>query len=401
MRNEALRASVPWLAPALILLFLLPMAVGQEESGERVRGYVPPPTELKKVDDHWTPYDPPAPPEGASVHIIVPGDTLWDLATTYYEDPYLWPIIWDANRYVTYSHWIYPGDPLVVPPKPTVVGEAGVEEPPPPAPEPPAPPPRATMEEAYEEAEPEPEPVKPAGPVLVPAAELQEMICSAQLLERFDPAPLSIMGAEEPEKMIHGPADILYLSAGLDMAIKPGAEYVIVRPGGVVHHPADEKQTVAVYLQRLGRVRVLAVHKTSSTVEIIDACDGVKVGDYLVPYHEMPVPMVERIPLNQLGTPYPGRLNGTVVVSHDMQATVAGAGEIVGIDLGSRAGLTAGDRILFWREGPGGHGPGGENIAPRRILAQGVVLVTNAGGSMVKILESKVEIALGDRAEVL
>ncbi|MDQ7087944.1 MAG: hypothetical protein Q9Q13_08840 [Acidobacteriota bacterium] len=39
--------------------------------------------------------------------------------------------------------------------------------------------------------------------------------------------------------------------------------------------------------------------------------------------------------------------------------------------------------------------------SPRRVVAQGVVLVTNAGGSMVKILESRAEVRVGDAAEVL
>src|SRR5262245_33558923 len=39
-----------------------------------------PPKNLRKVGDHWTPWSPPDPesfPAGATVHIIVPGDTLW------------------------------------------------------------------------------------------------------------------------------------------------------------------------------------------------------------------------------------------------------------------------------------------------------------------------------------
>lgn len=382
--------------PTLMVVTLLPI-LAQEDGTGRVRGYVPPPTELHLVDGHWTPYDPPVVPEGVQVHVVERGDTLWDLAEHYYDDPYLWPIIWDANRYISYSHWIYPGDPLEVPPMPTVVSETGVEELPPP---PPVLPPRPISEDAFQQKAKEEAPVQAAGPVLIPAAEQKEMICSAQLVERFDPTELSVLGAEESEKEMQAAGDIIYLTAGRDMAIEPGAEYFVVRSRGVISHPID-KTPVAVYLQRLGRLRVLAVHPTSSTAEIINSCDGILKGDYLVPYREMPVPMVERIPLRELATPFAGRLNGLVVVSHDPQATVAGAGDVVGIDLGSRAGLTAGDRILFWRDGPGSSGLNGQNQAPRRVVAQGVVLVTNAGGSMVKVLESATEVRLGDRAEVL
>ncbi|NJN64349.1 MAG: LysM peptidoglycan-binding domain-containing protein [Acidobacteria bacterium] len=362
--------------------------------GDRVRGYVPPPKNLKLVDGHWTPYDPPVPPEGSQVHVVKPADTLWDLAQSYYSDPYLWPMIWDANRYVTYSHWIYPGDPLVVPPKPTVVSEQGVPEPAP---------------------EPEPEPVvevvqeRPAAevpfkrqegaatgrakPSLVPVAEATELLCSAQLYERFDPAPLVVSGREEPDKTIQGTGDIVYLSAGQDLGIKPGDEYVLLRAEGAVDHPETGKP-VATFVRRLGRVRAIAVHANATTAEIITACDPVLVGDHLVPYRELPIPMVERIPLSTLATPMPSGPNGTVITTYDLLATIAGQGNTVGIDLGHREGLTAGDRVLFWR-------PGESANQPRRVVAQGIVLVTQGGGSTVKIIESRTEVRIGDKAEVL
>ena len=53
-----------------------------------------PPRNLKKVGDHWTPYDPPDPeslPVGATLHIITTRETLWVLADLTYNNPYLWP----------------------------------------------------------------------------------------------------------------------------------------------------------------------------------------------------------------------------------------------------------------------------------------------------------------------
>ena len=71
-----------------------------------------PPRPLHKVGDHWTPYDPPQSfPEGTGVYIIKPGDTLWALAKANLGNPFLWPQIWEQNKYITDAHWIYPGDP--------------------------------------------------------------------------------------------------------------------------------------------------------------------------------------------------------------------------------------------------------------------------------------------------
>jgi hypothetical protein len=55
--------------------------------------------------------------------------------------------------------------------------------------------------------------------------------------------------------------------------------------------------------------------------------------------------------------------------------------------------VAVGDRVLFWHPGPG--------EAPRRVFAQGIVLTTNGGGSMVKIIEAVNEVETGDNVEKL
>src|SRR5687767_8266877 len=78
------------------------------------------------VPRHWSRYRyPETIPDGATYYIIVRGDTLWDLAGKYLGNPYLWPQIWDENRYITDAHWIYPGDPLIMPKVALVTDRAG------------------------------------------------------------------------------------------------------------------------------------------------------------------------------------------------------------------------------------------------------------------------------------
>jgi hypothetical protein len=43
-------------------------------------------------------------------HLVVRGDTLWDICEKYYGDPDLWPKLWEMNPFVTNPHLLSPGD---------------------------------------------------------------------------------------------------------------------------------------------------------------------------------------------------------------------------------------------------------------------------------------------------
>jgi len=70
-------------------------------------------------------------------HTVVRDDTLWDLAQFYYQNPYEWRVIWEANRdSIADPNLIYPNEVFVIPGLPGQAVAAAPESEPAPQPEP-------------------------------------------------------------------------------------------------------------------------------------------------------------------------------------------------------------------------------------------------------------------------
>ena len=49
-------------------------------------------------------------PNAPDQHVVVRGDTLWDISAKFLQHPWCWPTVWGLNReQIQNPHWIYPG----------------------------------------------------------------------------------------------------------------------------------------------------------------------------------------------------------------------------------------------------------------------------------------------------
>jgi LysM domain-containing protein len=398
-------------------------------------GSTPPPRNLKKVGDHWTPYDPPDPesfPSDATLHVIVPGDTLWDLADLVFGNPYLWPQIWNENRYIQDSHWIYPGDPLLLPARPTVVGEVVPQgqEGAPPAPRT-APP---VQPEETQPAEEEPAPVSaekpPAAPhapdtahaprtvpKLVPLADEYDIRCSGFIAPREERPDYFISNQVEEGKIGLTEGDIVYMNRGkANGHLEPGTEYSAVEREGEVRHPITHK-FLGYYYRRLGTVKVLAAQETTAIATISMACDEIRTGQALVPLRVTTLPARIAPTFDQLSVVSLDKQTGYIVHVKDNQER-AGVGQPVDIDMGYEDGLKPGDFLTVflpseplhnyakvdysyqWNnrkfQSPRVWKDSNDNLPPAKVIGQLVVLFAEKNTATAKILQAVREIQVGD-----
>lgn len=416
------------------------VAPASRPSPAHVPAYTPtaPPRNLRKVGDHWTPYNPPDPesfPPDATLHIIVVGETLWGLADLSYNNPWLWPQLWDQNRYITDSHWIYPGDPVLVPPRPLVVtsGE-GVPTTIVPQGQEGAP---ATELEPMEDGEAIGEPLGAETPVAETDAtqgvypggvsesaslvDRDEIRCSGYIVEDDVRGDLYIAENDEPTYDNVTVGSLFYLNRGRDDArVVPGAVFSVVEGEGTVLHPVTGR-TQGNYYRRSGEVRVLKVLEDTALATVVFACDEIRVGDNLVPLEKQTVPLRTIPPFDRLRVERNGKPTGYVIHARDSGVHVA-TGDMVSIDLGSEDGVAPGDFLtafvavhadrahtmpdyhytysnMIYRR-PDLHDDDGRDEYPSVPVAQLIVVTTAAHTATAKIVYAVREIEVGSMVEV-
>lgn len=370
-----------------------------------------PPRDLHLVGDHWTAWNPPTDfPAGATVYTIVPGDTLWDLAAQYYGDPYLWPQLWEQNRYILDAHWIYPGDPLLIDVEVTSadeytesVADVAVPGAGPPAADDPY---RGVLT------------ADAAAGAPLPLGAEADVYCSGFISTPEEDLPYALIGSEhgalrpylgvsaggdeswvfrssvETTRYDLATGDVVYIDGGRVAGLQAGEILSVVQPEEMVRHPLQRRQLVGRYYDSLARLRVLSVQEDTAIGEILEACSPVNVGARMRAFTPEPIPLARPTRMRPLNLPVAEEElvdAPSIVYSEDRQVSL-GQGSLVYIDRGEADDVLPGDVFTIYRR----NDPG----LPPIVMGELAVLSVEDRTALARILESRYTIYVGDRLDL-
>ncbi|PWT90133.1 MAG: hypothetical protein C5B54_07695 [Acidobacteria bacterium] len=353
----------------------------QPKSGE-----LPPPLEAEMtVAEHWSknPY-PKTVAAGARVHIVERGDTLWDLAQRYYNNPFLWPQIWDANKYIPNAHWIYPGDPVIIPPLTPISEEKLAQE---------------TATEQPGTAAPS---TNAGGNAkkMYPIALDVDLYCSGFITKHSDDWKLRIIGNEEnTEKVAQSLFDIVYINQGEAEGISPGDEFTALHVVRSLEHPVTLRP-LGDYVIQTGRIKVVATQEHTATAQVTYSCDATLNGDYLVPFQPKEVPMLSDLPPVDRFSQEGPNAKGYLVFAKDDLGTVGQFHEVQ-IDMGANEGVVPGTRLILYRSHEKTYEETTqEQELPRRVLGEMVVFNVQEDTATGRIIQMYDFAEVGDKVEI-
>lgn len=329
-------------------------------------------------------------------YTIKQGDTLWDISNTFLKDPFLWPLIWKANTYISDPDLIYPGNLLVIPSLAPI--ERAMQAPREAAPEEAE---QAPAEEApREEAavapapmRPKPRPAAPEEEAPAPSRLILPEEAAAPIIDKYsmlsagfvnmDEFDDAITGSLEP-KSVFSYDDVVFITIQSRQNTNIGDRFIIYQPFKKVKHPKTG-ENYGRLIRVLGVLQVTAKNSPNAfTARITLSFDACEKGSLLTPYQE-PVLVYESERKKNKD------ISGYIleVVDH---RTINAQTDIVYLDKGKTDGVEPGDRFLVSAESE-------ESDVPNRALGEAQVFLVKERSATAVVRKSVDTMAKGDRVD--
>jgi hypothetical protein len=230
-----------------------------------------------------------------------------------------------------------------------------------------------------------------SGPL--PIAVETDVYCSGYLGEMGEIFPGAIVSAEkEKNQTFFMLGDIVYLDIGERDGLTAGMEFTVVRPRQAVNKWGSVTDVVGRVYQTPGRLRVVCAQERSAIAEISYSCMDVQVGDFIMSFEPIPVPLVRRTQIVTMCDTPNGKVTGHIVETR-LGETPVGTDSVVYLDLGEADGLNAGDFLTVYHAS-------GRAEGVRTILGEASILTTRSRTSVAIITLMTDTMGVGDSVEV-
>ncbi len=277
-------------------------------------------------------------PDYPERYVVKKGDTLWDIASRFLHDPWLWPKVWHINPEIRNPHLIYPGDVITlhfVDGKRylTLEGVGGT------------PPPKGVktvklspnvryrkLDAAIESI-----PRSAIGPFLQRPRVITE--------EQLKNAPYIVASFED--HLISSSGNRIYAKNIVDQNI---SLYDVVRPGEVYRDPQTD-EILGYEVMNLAGARVVRAGEPTTLV-LADAKMEVLNGDLLIPTEKM------ELDFNFIPFPPSSSIDGQIIAVFNGVSQI-GQYNVVVLNRGIRDGLEPGHVLAIYQRGRKVHDPRG------------------------------------------
>jgi LysM domain len=255
-------------------------------------------------------------------HLVVRGDTLWDISGKFLQRPWCWPQVWDMNREQIHNpHWIYPGQIVYFD---RVAGRLrlgkGVGDD-----NSGTPTVRLSPQTRSTAA------VSDAIPT-IPLSAIEQFLTKPLIIEADEFKDTPRIVATQEGHVYLGSGDTTYVRGDL----KGHTDFQAYSPGEPLIDPATKKIIgyEAMYLGALKLTKLSKADNEPDTFVVTDSKEEMGVGDRLLPVE--PTPFINYVPHA------PDQQIDAQIVSIYGGVSQAGQNQIVSINRGTKSGIDVG-----------------------------------------------------------
>ncbi len=317
-------------------------------------------------------------------HIVVKGDTLWDICKTYYNNPFLWPKLWAKNPHISNPHLIYPGDRIELYPEEELIAEVKKE--------------KITKKEEKSEQVPVKEEkagVKREEKVEIPRGEIKEeeegkyyyysMIASCGFVMDEKPAYFARIAGDGSVKEIFGEGDTLYADLLEEKEFRSGSRFSIVRVERKIVHPVKGRFS-GYLISILGQAELIELRGNTGKIRVLESFSPIRKGDGLITYLHLD----PKIQIKEST----GKISG-YIIDNKNGLDLLGEGDVVYIDIGSRDGIDRGSVFSIVKEER--IRSGGNVRVVERSVGKALVILSMEKASTALIIQSEEPLRVGMR----